>query len=169
MIRATLEADTDELVRIAHGTKVFKPLELATLRELLGEYHTGGCEGHHAITYEFDGRPVGFAYYAPTPMTAGTWHLYWIFVSKEIQARGLGAQMLLHVESQIAGASGRLLLIETSGLPSYIPTRKFYLKHGYEETGTIRDFYSDGDDQVIFRKRMDHSEKTICNRSPQPC
>ena len=154
MIRATLETDTDELVRIADGTKVFKPLELATLRELLGDYHAGACEGHRAISYELDGRAVGFAYCAPTPMTAGTWHLYWVFVSKEIQARGLGTEMLLHIESQIAVAGGRLLLIETSGLPSYIPTRKFYLKHGYEETGTIRDFYSDGDDQVIFRKRI---------------
>jgi len=154
MIRETLETETDELVRIADGTKVFKPLELATLRELLVDYHAGGCEGHRALSYELDGRPVGFAYYAPTPMTAGTWHLYWIFVSKEIQSRGLGTEMLHHVETAIAAAGGRLLLIETSGLPSYVPTRKFYLKHGYEETGTIHDFYSDGDDQIIFRKRM---------------
>ncbi len=156
MIRATHEADTDELVRIAEGTGVFKPLEIECLLELLADFGLDAvaCAGHRTITYELDGRVVGFAYYAPTPMTVGTWHLYWIFVSKEIQARGLGTEMLLHVESQIADAGGRLLLIETSGLPSYIPTRKFYLKHGYEETGTIRDFYSDGDDQVIFRKRL---------------
>ena len=154
MIRAALEADTDELVRIADGTKVFKPLELATLRELLSDYHAGDCVGHHAVSYELDGRPVGFAYYAPTPMTAGTWHTYWIFVDKGIQARGIGTELLKHIEAEIIGSGGRLLLIETSGLPSYIPTRKFYLKHGYEETGTIRDFYSDGDDQVIFRKRL---------------
>lgn len=163
MIRETLKADTNELVEIAEGTGVFKPLEIECLLELLADFEldAGACEGHHAITHELDGRPVGFAYYAPTPMTAGTWHLYWIFVSKEIQARGLGTQMLMHVESQIAASGGRLLLIETSGLPSYVPTRNFYLKHGYEETGTIRDFYSDGDDQVIFRKRLSGSEKPI--------
>jgi len=49
---------------------------------------------------------------------------------------------------------GRLFLIETSSLPIYDPTRRFYLKHGYEQAATIGDFYTDGDDQVIFRKRL---------------
>ena len=49
---------------------------------------------------------------------------------------------------------GRVLLIETSGLPTYDLTRRFYAKHGYEEAATLRDFYCDGDDQVIFRKRL---------------
>ena len=32
--------------------------------------------------------------------------------------------------------------------------RRFYLKHGYEQAAVVRDFYADGDDQVIFRKRL---------------
>ena len=154
MIRPALEADTDVLVRIAEGTGVFKPLETATLRELLGEWHAGGCEGHRAVVRELDGRPAGFAHWAPTPMTEGTWHLYWIFVDKAIQAKGMGTELLRHVESEVAGSGGRLLLIETSGLPSYELTRRFYLKHGYEQAAVLRDFYSDGDDQVVFRKRL---------------
>jgi hypothetical protein len=35
-------------------------------------------------------------------------------------------------------------------------TRRFYLKYGYELTGTVREFYADGDDMVIFRKRLDN-------------
>ncbi len=155
MIRAVLETETEELVRIAEGTKVFKPLELDNLCELLGEFHAGNCGlGHDALSFELDGQPVGFTYFAPTPMTAGTWHMYWIFVTKGIQARGIGTQLLRHVEAEITEAGGRLLLIETSGLPTYELTRQFYIKHGYEQTGIIRDFYSDGDDQVIFRKRL---------------
>lgn len=155
MIRTALETETEELVRIAEGTKVFKPLELEALRELLGDFHAGNCGlGHAAASFELDGRPAGFTYFAPTPMTAGTWHMYWIFVAKGIQARGIGTQLLRHVEAEVTGAGGRLLLIETSGLPTYELTRQFYVKHGYEQTGIIRDFYSDGDDQVIFRKRL---------------
>jgi ribosomal protein S18 acetylase RimI-like enzyme len=47
-----------------------------------------------------------------------------------------------------------VLFIETSSLPNYELTRKFYLKHGYEITGVLRDYYSEGDDMVVFRKKM---------------
>jgi GNAT superfamily N-acetyltransferase len=155
MIRTTLESETVALLAIAEGTTVFKPLEIEALKEVLDDYHEGNRQlGHRAITFEQDSQPVGFAYYAPTPMTDHTWHLYWIFVSKTIQAKGIGAQLLKFVEDDILASGGRLFLIETSSLPSYQPTRNFYRKHGYEQAATIRDFYMDGDDQVIFRKHL---------------
>lgn len=155
MIRTTLEGETDALLEIAEGTDVFKPLEIAALREVLDDYHAGlHQEGHRAVTLEQGGKPIGFAYYAPTAMTEATWHLYWIFVRKVGQARGLGSRLLKHVEDDIRATGGRVFLIETSSLPSYEPTRKFYLKHGYDHEATVRDFYADGDDQVIFRKRL---------------
>jgi len=155
MIRPSDPAETGVLVSVAAGTGVFKPLEIDTLRELLGDYHSGeGTDGHHAVTVEDGGRPIGFAYFAPTPMTEGTWHLYWIVVDKTIQARGVGAKVLSHVEREVASRGGRVLLIETSSLPAYDLTRKFYLKLGYDEEATVRDFYADGDHQVIFRKRL---------------
>jgi GNAT superfamily N-acetyltransferase len=155
MIRETRPADTDILVPMADGTGVFKPLEITTLRELLDGLHSGEDQfGHRAVTYELDGAPVGFAYFAPTAMTDRTWHLYWIFVSKTIQARGIGAQLMKYVEGEIALAGGRLLIVETSALPMYDLTRKFYLKYGYDQEATIRDFYADGDHQVIFRKHL---------------
>ena len=51
-------------------------------------------------------------------------------------------------------AEGRIFLIETSSMPYYELTRRFYIKHGYEQHAAIRDFYAEGDDMVIFRKRM---------------
>jgi GNAT superfamily N-acetyltransferase len=155
MIRPTLESETDELLAIATGTAVFKPMEIDALKEVLDDYHAGNHHaGHRAITYEQDGKPIGFAYFAPTPMTDRTWHLYWIFVSKAIQAKGIGAKLLAFAEADIIATGGRLFLIETSSLPSYEPTRKFYLKYKYDHAATIRDFYADGDDQVIFRKHL---------------
>jgi GNAT superfamily N-acetyltransferase len=133
---------------------VFKPLEIDTLRELLVDYHAHPEQDHHTVTLEEDGTPVGFAYFAPTPMTEGTWHLYWIVVGKATQARGLGGQLMAHVEDEVRRIGGRVLLIETSSLPAYDLTRRFYLKLGYTQEATVRDFYADGDHQVIFRKRL---------------
>jgi hypothetical protein len=61
---------------------------------------------------------------------------------------------LRHAEEEVSRQRGRMLLIETSSLPHYEPTRRFYLKHGYEQAAVLRDFYAEGDDMVIFCKRF---------------
>ena len=155
MIRPTMPADTPMILQIAEGTGVFKPHEIVALNEVISDYHAADHgEDHHAITYEKDGRIIGFAYYAPASMTDRTWYLYWIAVSKQTQARGVGGYLLRHAEEDIRKRNGRILFIETSSLPHYELTRKFYLKHGYEVTAVLRDYYHDGDDMVVFRKHF---------------
>jgi ribosomal protein S18 acetylase RimI-like enzyme len=155
MIRPTVPADTPAILQIAEGTGVFKPHEIVALNEVISDYHAvSHGEEHHAITYEKDGQIIGFAYYAPAAMTDRSWYLYWIAVSKQTQARGLGGYLLRHAEDDIRKRNGRVLFIETSSLPHYELTRKFYLKHGYEVTAVLRDYYADGDDMVVFRKHF---------------
>jgi ribosomal protein S18 acetylase RimI-like enzyme len=156
MIRPTTPADTPHLLAIAEGTGVFKPMEIQALKEVLDDYHQSNQdEGHQCVTYEQAGTVIGFAYWAPAAMTDRTWYLYWIAVSKTTHARGIGGKLLRHVEEDIRTARrGRLLLIETSSLPHYDLTRRFYLKHGYEQPTTLPDFYADGDSLVVFRKRL---------------
>jgi ribosomal protein S18 acetylase RimI-like enzyme len=155
MIRPTLPADTPTLLALTQQTGVFKPLEINALKEVLDDYHAANhAHGHRAVTYEQNGQVLGYAYFAPAAMTDRTWYLYWIAVTKTTQARGIGSQLLGHVETEIRAANGRALFIETSSLPHYEPTRRFYLKQGYEVTGVLRDYYADGDDMVVFRKRL---------------
>jgi GNAT superfamily N-acetyltransferase len=155
MIRPSVPEEIPALVSIAHGTNVFKPHELIALKEVLDDYFAANHrEGDRCVTYEKDKQPIGFAYWAPAAMTDQTWYLYWIAVNKDVQARGVGAYLLKHAEEAIKKAGGRLFLIETSSLPHYTLTRKFYLKHHYEQHAVIRDYYSDGDDMVIFRKHF---------------
>lgn len=155
LIRQTTPEDIPALIALAEGTGVFKPLEVVALREVLDDYFAFEHEqGHRSLTYERRGRPIGFAYSAPAAMTDRTWYLYWIAVAKLSQARGIGTELLRSAEAEIRRHSGRVLLIETSSLSHYEPTRRFYLKHGYEQAAVIRDFYADGDDLIVFRKRM---------------
>ena len=92
---------------------------------------------------------------APAAMTDRTWYLYWIAVRKALQARGAGGELLRHAEDDARRERGRLLLIETSSMPHYELTRRFYGKHGYEEHAVLRDYYAAGDDMVVFRKRLE--------------
>jgi len=156
MIRPTVPSDTSTLVALAEGAGVFKPLEIVALREVLDDYHASNRElGHRSVTIEHDGQIQGFAYYAPAAMTDRTWYLWWIAVTKSRQAKGLGSTLLKHLEGEIRQAKGRMLLIETASKESYTPTRNFYLKHGYEQHAVLRDFYAEGDDMVVFKKRFE--------------
>jgi GNAT superfamily N-acetyltransferase len=158
MIHPTAIADTPAILAIAEGTNVFKPMEIQALKEVLDDYHDSNhLQGHRCVSYYKDGQVIGFAYYAPTCMTDRGWHLYWIAVSKHIHARGIGGELLRYVEEDIRREGGRQLLIETSSLPHYEPTRKFYLKHDYEKACVQPDYYADGDDMVVFRKHFTKS------------
>src|SRR5437016_2067503 len=118
MIRATTPADMPTLLTLAAGTGVFKPMEIDALKEVLDDYHaTNRGYGHRATTFEEGGTITGFAYYAPAAMTDRTWYLYWIAVSKQTQARGVGGKQLRRAEDDIRAAGGRVLFIETSSLP----------------------------------------------------
>jgi GNAT superfamily N-acetyltransferase len=156
MIRPTTREDSPALLGLTEHTGMFKPLEVEALREVLDDYHATNREelDHVAVTWEQDGAPVAFAYWAPTPMTDRTWHLYWIVVRAGLQGGGVGGKLLKYAEEDIALRKGRILLIETSSLPHYERTRAFYLKHGYEQHAVLRDYYADGDDMVVFRKRL---------------
>jgi ribosomal protein S18 acetylase RimI-like enzyme len=155
LIRPTVPADTDSLVQLADATGVFKPIEIVALREVLDDFHTTNFRhGHRAVTFEQAHETLGFAYYAPAAMTDRTWYLYWIAVTRQTQARGIGGKLLHYVEQDIASANGRVLFIETSSLSHYDLTRRFYLKHKYEQAATVPDYYADGDHMVVFRKRF---------------
>src|ERR1700730_11521499 len=113
MIRSTIPEDTPALVAMTEGTGLFLPIDLQALAEVLADYHpVEKGEGHRCVTYEQDGQAIGFAYYAPTAMTDRTWHLWWIVVSKQIQARGVGTQLLKYVEDGVRAEGGRLLIVE---------------------------------------------------------
>jgi ribosomal protein S18 acetylase RimI-like enzyme len=156
MIRPTVPEDTPELLEITRLTEVFTEADVETLDEVLKEYHElGESLLHRSITYEQHGRAIGFAYYGLAPMTDRTWYLWWIVVSKKIQARGVGGQLLRYMEDDLRKQKARLLLLETSSLPSYELTRRFYLKNGYDVLATLTDYYGDGHDMVVFRKRLD--------------
>jgi ribosomal protein S18 acetylase RimI-like enzyme len=154
MIRPARPEDTPTLLEITRGTDMFSATDVEALQGVLDDYHASGYDTHKAVTYEDNGQIVGFAYWALAPITDRTWDLWWIVVNKKTQARGVGGKLIRHVEDDIRSRNGRLLLLETSSLPSYALTRKFYLKHGYDVLCTLSDYYADGHDMVVFRKRL---------------
>lgn len=87
-------------------------------------------------------------------MTEGTYNLYAIAVYKELQGNGIGKQMMAYIETQLRNKGHRILIVETSGKPEFELTREFYIKCKYIKQAIIPDFYEDGDDKVVFWKKL---------------
>ncbi len=155
LIQLAAPENRDQLLELTAATGVFKPLEIETLGEVLDDYFSINHQHQHqSNAYWHEDQIIGFNYYAPAAMTDRTWYLYWIAVDPKFQKLGIGRSLMLQAEYQIAQLDGRILFIETSSLPGYDATRSFYLRMGYECTGILKDYYCDGDDMVVFRKRL---------------
>jgi ribosomal protein S18 acetylase RimI-like enzyme len=100
---------------------------------------------------------VGYLCYGPTPLTDGTYDLYWVAVDPEYAGQGIGTLLLKHFENEREREKGRLIVIETSSNQEYSPTRQFYLKNGYMLAEAIKDFYRIGEDRVTYTKYLSPS------------
>jgi len=153
MIRPITPDDTTALIALADATGLFQPNQLGELAEMLFDYF-GGSSDERFWLVDDDRGVVGVAYCEMERMTDGTWNLQLIAVRPDHQGQGRGTALLRCVEQTLTVRDGRMLLVETSGLPSYERTRAFYAKCGYEEEARIRDFYAPGDEKIVLRKLL---------------
>ncbi len=156
MITTATENDGPQIHAINASTSVFSQEEVGCVDELWGEYQAQGSErsGYYFIVDKEDDRVLGYACYGPRALTDRTYDLYWIAVGPDARRGGVGRGLLAATEELIRQLEGRLLIVETSGLQKYEPTRAFYLATGYTLEATLKDFYKDGDDLVIFTKHL---------------
>jgi ribosomal protein S18 acetylase RimI-like enzyme len=154
-IRPMTDEDKPAIMQILQATPEFKPAEVVVAEEVIDSYLSDPSgSGYHTLVAEVGLSVVGYICYGPTPLTEGTWDIYWIAVAREEQGRGIGRALVASAEGKARGAQGRLVLIETSSTAEYERTRRFYYSQGYEVVCRIPDFYAPGDDKVVFQKRL---------------
>ncbi len=154
-IRPTAPEDEAAILHIASSEPLFDGDDVACIRELLTDYLTRpDHNGYFFLTAHDAGRPVAFACYGPTPLTTGTFDLYWICVDRTRARRGIGRALMRQVEHEVRQAGGRLIVVETSSLDSYAPTRAFYDSLGYRRAAEVADFYAPGDSLVIYTRHL---------------
>ncbi|MDP1861746.1 MAG: GNAT family N-acetyltransferase [Gemmatimonadaceae bacterium] len=162
MLRPAAPADTPALIALAVATKLILPNEVDPLQAMLHDLHIGRSGADHRVVVWADdptGPPVGVVYFCPTAMTDRSWDLLWIAVAPHRQGQGIGGELVRFTEEQVRSRGGRLLLIETSSLPRFDETHAFYCKKGYAEVAPIPDFYADGENKVIYAKRITERAK----------
>jgi GNAT superfamily N-acetyltransferase len=155
-IRAFLPKDKDRLHSMLIGAGVFTREEIDVAMELIDIVLKDERQKDYKIHCMVDGQdqPVGYVCYGPTPMTEGTFDLYWIVVDPNFQGQGIGSKLLDFLEKVLKGIGGRMILAETSSVPEYEETQRFYLQKGFQEVGRVPDFYYPGNDRITYCKRL---------------
>jgi len=154
-IRPMKSPDRPAVERIVADVAVFSAGEVDTALELVDEWlDEGEASGYLTYVLEETDPPAirGYVCFGPTPLTEGTWDLYWVAVDPAAQGKGYGQALLAFAEAEVRQAGGRLLLIETASQEAYGATVRFYQRAGYELVSQIRNFYRQGDDKLTFAK-----------------
>ncbi len=142
-------------MKILRHTPEFKPYEVVVAEELIDSYLEDPLgSGYHILIAEVDSTVAGYVCYGPTPLTEGTWDVYWEAVAQEKRGQGIGSALTKSAEKEIVKANGRLVIIETSATTPYENTIRFHTGQGYDIIARISDFYEPGDDKLIMQKRL---------------
>jgi GNAT superfamily N-acetyltransferase len=146
--------DKEAVLGLIRATGFFTAAEVDVAEELIDIYlGQPGQKDYDIVVVEDDsGRPAGYMTWGPTPLTEGTYDLYWMAVAPSEQGRGRGKELVRWLEAEVGRRDGRLIIIETSSQPKYRGTRQFYAGLGYGEVARVPDFYRAGDDRVIYAK-----------------
>jgi len=156
-IRSLFEKDRATLLSMLIKTQAFTSAEIDVAMELIDIVLKDRIQKDYQIDCMVDDQDlaIGYICYGPTPMARGTFDLYWIAVDPDFQEQGAGTRLLIFLEEGVKAREGRMILADTSTIPQFEKTQKFYLKNGFQEVARVPDYYHPGNDRITFCKRLD--------------
>src|SRR4030065_2483117 len=156
-IRPLVEKDRVGLLSVLIKTRSFTSAEIDVAMELIDLVLKDPIQNDYQIYCMVDDQDqaIGYICYGPTPMTQGTFDLYWIAVDPDFQKQGVGSNLLDFLRKGVNKLKGRMILADTSSIPQYERTKKFYLKNGFQEVARIPDYYHPGNDRMTFCKKLE--------------
>lgn len=153
-IRKLCRDDVAPLRRILQDTNFFSDEEIATALELMDIFLSDPNQHDYDLytAVNATGDAAGYICVGPTPLTHGTFDLYWVAVKPGLQRQGVGKQLILFIDELVRSKGAHLLIAETSSQPKYESTRRFYIARNFQQLACIKDYYRQGDDLVIYGK-----------------
>jgi len=155
-IRPLFEKDRATLLSMLIKTRAFTSAEIDVAMELIDIVLKDQIQKDYQVDCMVDDQDlvIGYICYGPTPMAQGTFDLYWIAVDPDFQEQGAGSKLLGFLEEGVKARGGRMILADTSTVPHYEKTQKFYVKNGFQEVARIPDYYHPGNDRITFCRRL---------------
>lgn len=152
LCRPVAETDLDELSSIVS----LSDAEIAPLmRDDVNRWLTAPRSPESFQAVECDGRVVGMGGYVPDAWgsTDVAW-LVWFYFDPAYQRCGLGRMLYQRIEAELAGAGIRKLYLDVGNEADHTAAIAFHHSNGYRREGTLTDYWKDGEDFLIFGKRL---------------
>ena len=150
-IREVTISDIDGLKKVVDSSGLF-PSEY--LDEMIFDYFNNDDSQDIWFTCLVDNKPVAIGYCVPEKFTDGTYNLLAIGVDQDSQRKGIASEMMKYIEQLLKEINARILIVETSSDDAQIGARHFYKQIGYVQEAVIRDFWKDGEDKIVFWKKL---------------
>ena len=147
--------DIKRIREIVESTGFFYDFETDVAVELVEErLRDGESTGYHFVFAEVDGVTAAYSCFGHIEMTKSCFDLYWIVTHHDFRGKGVGKKLLDKTYEEARKMGCKIIIAETSGREHYAPTRAFYDSAGYTLEATIKDYYDDGDDKLMYTKRI---------------
>lgn len=153
MIRKLKQADVLIIEKFLGKVNAFSKDEVGIAMELINiAANNPEQTDYNVFVYQNGKNILGYYCTGKRPLTDAVYDLYWIVTNPEHSKKGTGKALLTHAEKFVLSKNARWLLAETSSKEIYAAARNFYLRNHYSIIAEINDFYSVGDNLMVFGK-----------------
>lgn len=149
-IEKTEQQDLQQLAAIVDEAGLFPP---EMLPDMVAPF-LSGSEDELWLTAHVDNQAVGLCYAKSEDLTDGTWNMLALGVLEANRASNIGRTIVQSLETKLAAAGSRLLIVDTSSSDDFAAARAFYNAIGYAQEARIADYWAQGDDKIIFTKSL---------------
>lgn len=147
--------DREPLIQLCKQQKNFNTQEIEVVIEVIDDALNPTKNDYQILKAETtQGEVMGFICYGAIPLTDNRFDLYWIAVNQKYYRQGIGNLLLSAMEQRLKVFTPTDIYVDTSSTQGYDAARAFYEKNGYKLAATLTHFYRDGDDKLIYKKRV---------------
>ncbi len=155
MIREACKQDIQALKSIVDKIEIFDEKLKSSANEIIEEAVLNPfLKSLKIFVHEDKDSITGYYCIGKRALTDGVFDLYWIAVDPAHQDNSVGRRLLSHAENFVKENNGSWILIEVSGKNKFQTTRNFYFRNNYSILTQITDFYSRGNDLLLFGKYL---------------
>ncbi|MBT1676389.1 GNAT family N-acetyltransferase [Curtobacterium aurantiacum] len=156
-IRPYTALDQEAVVEVMVLAEMFAREDAPFLEDALDRHLTSTREESRSLVASVDGRVLGAVLARAEEATDRVWDITMIGVRTDQQGHGIGQALMRAVESALIEGGARMILVRTSSTEQFAPARAFYLRLGYEQVAQVSDYWTEGDDLVVFRRTVQQS------------
>lgn len=111
------------------------------------------------LVAECDGEVAGVMGYSPDPWGgADVFWTEWLFVLPQARRRGVATALSEEIERRLIARGCRKAYLDVGNPERQAAAIAFHRSQGYRQEGALRDYWAEGEDFLVFGKRLEQAQ-----------